>query len=214
MYKIYIKESLLLLTNSQEGKALLPGKEGFIVAPMSGRSHHILKYVNLLENASNFTTVVLYDDDVESLFKRFEELFKEVGAAGGVVRNDDGKILMIFRRGYWDLPKGKIDPGESEPEAALREVTEETGVDGLTLGEFICPTYHIYREKKQRYLKKTYWYKMSTSENGVLTPQAEEGIELAGWYNPEDLINGSKKTYQNIAIVTQREIELTSKNIL
>ena len=52
-----------------------------------------------------------------------------VDAAGGVVVRD-GRVLLVHRPRYddWSLPKGKLDPGESFEEAALREVEEETGL--------------------------------------------------------------------------------------
>ena len=58
----------------------------------------------------------------------------EVSAAGGVVLRRDGRgptqVAVIHRPKYmdWSLPKGKLEPGESWEDAALREVEEETGI--------------------------------------------------------------------------------------
>ncbi len=55
-------------------------------------------------------------DDLTS----FSKGMTSVEAAGGLVLNEKGEVLMIFRRGSWDLPKGKIDPNESVETAAIR----------------------------------------------------------------------------------------------
>ncbi len=55
-----------------------------------------------------------------------------VRAAGGFVSAPDGRMLLILRNGRWDLPKGKVEPGETLLQAALREVQEETGIHGLS----------------------------------------------------------------------------------
>jgi ADP-ribose pyrophosphatase YjhB (NUDIX family) len=52
---------------------------------------------------------------------------KIVMAAGGLVENEHGEILLIYRKKHWDLPKGKLDAGETLEECAVREVEEETG---------------------------------------------------------------------------------------
>ena len=110
-----------------------------------------------------------------------------ITAAGGLVQNNEGAFLLIYRRGFWDLPKGKLDPGESIPECALREVQEETGVLNLSIAHEITQTWHTYKQKN-RILKKTYWYDMITSDVN-LTPQLEEDIEEARWVDPQEFLN-------------------------
>ena len=107
-----------------------------------------------------------------------------IHAAGGIVTNENGEILMIFRRGKWDFPKGKVEPDESCEAAALREVTEETGVHGLQLGEALPMTQHTYDLHGTHILKHTHWYRM-TAPAQVLIPQTEEDIEQALWVKPE-----------------------------
>ena len=128
-----------------------------------------LSYYLMLERAKNCRKHALKrckwgtqeSTDYEKLVADFQSNYKILEAAGGLVYNAEGKILLIFRRDFWDLPKGKIDPGESKAAAAVREVEEETGLKDITLGDLITETYHTYRTKKgNRILKRTYWFRM------------------------------------------------------
>lgn len=108
---------------------------------------------------------------------------KHVEAAGGyVIRpTDDGiSVLMIFRRGVWDLPKGKVNPGETPAGCALREVAEETGAAGLAIQRGVGMTLHTYVEHDATVLKTTWWFLMSTTSN-EFKPQKEEQIERVEW---------------------------------
>ena len=105
---------------------------------------------------------------------------------------------MIFRRGKWDLPKGKLDKGESIDECALREVKEETGLKHLVLGDKICDTYHIYVLNNEQMLKRTAWYKMKGVSTDKLMPQQEEGILDARWVNEAGIPPLAAKTYEAI----------------
>jgi 8-oxo-dGTP pyrophosphatase MutT (NUDIX family) len=111
----------------------------------------------------------------------FSAAFKSITAAGGRVENEDQDVLMIYRRDKWDLPKGKVDEGETIPEAALREVKEECGVNQLTLGSKLGIIYHLYHHKGKWILKDTHWFKMQGSIEDVLIPQHEEDIMQIQW---------------------------------
>ena len=108
-----------------------------------------------------------------------------ITAAGGLVQNKEGAFLLIFRRGFWDLPKGKLDAGETIPDCAVREVQEETGVQHLEIRDFITKTYHVFKQNGEFKLKITYWYEMYSDYGGTLSPQADEGIKKAKWKNFE-----------------------------
>lgn len=112
-----------------------------------------------------------------------------ITAAGGVViRTVDGKeqLLLIFRRGAWDLPKGKLDPGETIEQCALREVSEETGVTGLSITRFLALSHHEYEDEWGTWSKTTHWYLMGIEgDGGDLTPQTEEDIERLEWVTLE-----------------------------
>ena len=124
-------------------------------------------------------------------------------AAGGLVQNSKGEFLLIYRRGFWDLPKGKLDAGEFIPECAVREVQEETGIQTLELGPFICTTTHHYFDKwlNKDVVKHTHWYTMLSLENEALVPQTEEDIEKIEWVPREQLPQYLLQTYPTIRYV-------------
>ena len=108
---------------------------------------------------------------------------KSVTAAGGlVVRQKKGEIrlLLIYRRGAWDLPKGKIDKGETIEACAVREVQEEVGIKELRILAPAGTTVHGYPEGKRFMVKRTWWYFMETPERSF-TPEKREGIEKVKW---------------------------------
>lgn len=125
---------------------------------------------------------------------------KKIIAAGGIVRNENDEILLIFRRGKWDLPKGKLDQGEEIPACALREVQEETGLTEITLGEFIGTTTHEYFDtySQQDVEKESHWYAMQAAPSQKLIPQTEEDIEEIEWVRTEILEVYMNNTYPAI----------------
>ena len=125
---------------------------------------------------------------------------KKIIAGGGVVVNENNQVLFIYRRKKWDLPKGKLDPGEDIKACAIREVMEETGIRNLTIGNLIIVTTHSYEEKGLNMQKETHWFEMkaSTVDNSTLTPQLEEDIEKIEWVSPENLEEYLSETYTTI----------------
>ena len=126
-------------------------------------------------------------------------------AAGGIVMNPNHEILWIYRRGFWDLPKGKLDPNETIENCAIREVMEETGINHLVLGKLILTTTHQYHDKylNEEVEKTTYWYQMSTDKLQAGIPQTEEDIEAVAWVKQADLAPYLAKTYDNIKKVME-----------
>ena len=119
-------------------------------------------------------------------FKSLEKAFKTVKAGGGLVKNSKGDFLLIFRRGKWDLPKGKLDAGETIEVCALREVQEETGVSDLKIVKKLPKTYHLFvSSNNEIILKKCYWFEMETIDERPLKPQLEEEISEAVWLPKE-----------------------------
>jgi 8-oxo-dGTP pyrophosphatase MutT (NUDIX family) len=121
-----------------------------------------------------------------------------IQAGGGLVENEKGEFLFMFRRGKWDLPKGKLDPGESLESCAIREVEEETGIRAIELKKFLLITEHAYTERGVALLKETHWWLMKTNGNQPLVPQTEEDITELRWIGRRDLKMVLQNTYPGI----------------
>ncbi|WP_369410265.1 NUDIX hydrolase [Hufsiella ginkgonis] len=147
---------------------------------------NFLTFYRKVKNAPVPKSYFLLTADARKLFKSIKKTLQLVGAAGGLVRNEENKYLFIFRKGKWDLPKGKIDSGERTRDAAVREVEEECGIKVNKLGEKICKTWHVYEMGGSVVLKKTSWYHMVAKNQPHLIPQLEEGITDARWISPGD----------------------------
>lgn len=133
---------------------------------------------------------------------------ERITAAGGVVvdtldKDSDHKVLLIHRRGVWDLPKGKLEEGESIEECAIREVSEEVGLKTEpTVVAPLIQTYHEYERSNIRYGKTTHWYLMKLNSNNFeFIPQKEEGIEKVEWV-PLERAKG-KVGYDNLKEVLE-----------
>lgn len=142
----------------------------------------------------------------DDILEKFASKIPMVVAAGGLVKNKKGKVLFIFREGKWDLPKGKLDKGESMEAAAIREVEEETGVNGLRVERYLQTTYHIFKRNGRYKLKKVYWFEMLTAYNGELVAQAEEGITKVKWKGPKKTQKALKNSYRNIRILFEENL--------
>lgn len=153
--------------------------------------------VDDLEDKKKSGAVVI-GKDAETLKKIFISSFETIEAAGGIVQNDEKDILFIFRRGKWDLPKGKMEPGESPEICAEREIEEETGVKGLTLKRKIGDTYHLYHENNKMILKISKWFYFTCHANRDLRPQPEEDITEVKWIQTRVIKEPMLNTYKTI----------------
>ncbi len=125
----------------------------------------------------------------------FASIFKNIEAAGGLIKNNKNEYLFINRLGKWDLPKGKLEKGEAIKKAAIRECEEECGVNNLKIEKTLNPTYHIYFHKEKYVLKRTHWFLISTDFKGKLIPQTEEGITEVKWIKKAFLKQIKTNTY-------------------
>ena len=124
--------------------------------------------------------------------------YKEVNAAGGLVHNSKGQYLMIRRNDRWDLPKGHQEPDEVITDTALREVWEETGLEGLQLEDFICVTHHCYNREGRWILKHTWWYNMLCTGSENTRPQTEENITQAVFMDKKEVAEALNDAYPSI----------------
>lgn len=143
-----------------------------------------LLYLLRTRKMKNLDSITLVTKDKKSMKNFIKSRFMIIKAAGGIVSKKD-KILMIYRLGKWDFPKGKFDRGESPAECAKREVEEETNIK-VKLGPHICNTWHTYTQNRKSILKKTYWFAMDTISDIGMKPQLEEGIEEILWLSETD----------------------------
>ncbi len=192
----YHDKPLVLTTDAADYCRAHPLAAGFLRFEGAFPRHYRLA-LRHLEKAGTIGALV-EDESPGALLEGIHERFKPVNAGGGVVWDEAGAVLMIYRRGRWDLPKGKQDPGERIDATALREVQEETGLGEVRLGAWLCDTYHIYTHKGTDLLKTTSWYAMHAPAGAPLQPQAEEAILEARWMDAGAIQNILSKTYEAI----------------
>ena len=152
-----------------------------------------------LYNEKHDSNILIITPAVEETLESLFDYAQPVIAAGGIIKNEKNETLIIFRRGYWDMPKGKVDKGEKIINAAQREVWEETGVEIATVQEDAKLSYHCYKLKGKDSIKETHWYHMTARDGQTkLKPQAAEGIEHAVWATDFDIKTLEKKFYPMI----------------
>ncbi|MCC7028722.1 MAG: NUDIX domain-containing protein [Chitinophagaceae bacterium] len=139
---------------------------------------------------------VLIVGPVNESLDTLKSTFTLITAGGGVVQNQKNDFLFIYRRGKWDLPKGKAEEGEVIEDCALREVMEETGVRQLEMIRPLCTTYHLYFDHEFIF-KETFWFLMKSNDR-LLRPQAAEGISKALWVNGKNIGKQLQNTYESI----------------
>ncbi|MHB0756713.1 NUDIX hydrolase [Polaribacter sp. M15] len=191
MYKVFVNDKPIIITSS------LKNENKYAVYPFK----HIL-FEEILHKLKfdAIKGIVLYSTDLEKDWTNFKHHLDVIPAAGGLVTNAQQEILFIYRNNVWDLPKGKIEKGESTATAAIREVEEECGIFNLKLGKKLCITYHIYNQDGLK-LKETHWYFMSSKYTGALSPQLEEGITKVCFKNEQEISDALQNTYANIKLV-------------
>jgi 8-oxo-dGTP pyrophosphatase MutT (NUDIX family) len=151
---------------------------------------------------------VFLHQDEQAVLQSIKDHLTVVQAAGGLVHVGGEQLLLIYRRGKWDLPKGKLDEGEDLPACATREVEEETGVANLRTEELLTVTYHTYHEREHFVLKETYWYLMAADQLQPVTPQEDEDIEKCEWVKMDRLAPYLDNTYPTIVEVVKKGTEV------
>jgi len=177
MYKVFINERVIYFTNNKGSN--IQFSSGLVLNFFSSEIAPFI--VDLLFEGAKIEKVIIEVDDYESAFIQFQSDFKLIKAAGGIVENLKQEKLFIYRLDKWDLPKGKIEKGESIEDGAIREIMEECGVTDLTIRKQLKDTFHIYELNGQLILKQTYWFEIISCYEGDLTPQIEEDITKVEW---------------------------------
>lgn len=196
MYKVFVKDiPIILSTEKNMGNhyTTIPLKDAPFKKLVKRIYNGELLYVNL------------YHKNAEKLESFLREKIKVVEAAGGLVRNSKRETLFIRRNKKWDLPKGKIEKGETYREAAIREVMEETGIENLEIQDFLMTTYHIFNRNDKFRLKVTYWYEMLSDYEGELTPESAEGIKKVRWKDFDKSKKALQDSYENIKLLFSEE---------
>jgi len=193
MYKVFVNEKKLLLSKQPENLEKEIGYENVTTLEIA---------LDLLENTS-VKELNIFGENIDQIWGEFQSLFRIIEAAGGIVNNPHGEVLFIKRLGKWDLPKGKMEKGESREESAVREIEEETGLKDVELVRFINTTYHIYIERNgDKVLKCTHWFEMNFNGEDTSKPQIEEGITEVAWKNTSQIEEEVfPSTFKNIKLI-------------
>jgi len=190
MYKVFFNQKPIFLTTE-----LVPQTDRTPVLFIKFSSpENIVKALK----SKKTECLYLYHQKEDKLWMHFLRHFPIVEAAGGLVRHQDGRFLFIYRNDKWDLPKGRIEKNEPIRIAAVREVEEETGVDGLEIVKPLIETFHVFNRNGKYKLKKTFWFEMKTASTVNLIPQLNEGIEQAVWIFEKEIPHKFENAYENI----------------
>lgn len=193
MYKVFVNEKKLLVSKQSEALEKTLKYDSFTTLEIA---------LDLLQNTS-VKELNVYGEQIDEIWEEFKKLFRIIEAAGGIVNRPNGDVLFIKRLGKWDLPKGKMEKGESREESAVREIEEETNLQNVELLDFINTTYHIYTERNgDKVLKYTHWFEMNFDGEDTSKPQLEEGITEVAWKNTSQIESEVfPNTFKNIQLI-------------
>lgn len=199
--KIYFGDKMVCLCDmlSSEMKSLKKEKGTIYVQGIPEEEY--IKSISKKMEDKDVKALIIENKDFKELKNAFLGCFKNIIACGGLVQNENKDVLFIFRRGKWDLPKGKIEAGEALDECAKREIEEETGVKDLVFKHKICETFHVYEEKGITILKTSHWFYFKTNSKQKLDPQTEEDITEVKWIPTSEIAKPMKNTYATIKVV-------------
>ena len=209
--KINFKKFNNLKIRNEDFDTLVDGSSGIVTKKLFSRvliyDATIATVVDLLKKMTHKKFKKIYSITItlkrfKYVLKHVKKMFKIIKAGGGVVKNNNDQILFIYRLKKWDLPKGKLDKGETIRDCAKREVEEETKVK-VNLKQKIISTWHTYTRNKKFILKKTTWFKMDCVDDSKMKPQKKEKIEKVEWMNNstiKEILLNSYKTLNHVMI--------------
>ncbi len=202
-YKVFIKNTLLIFTDIS---FLDENATIYYDYQLNSFEDDFYKFIESFEGS---IFIKCEKDSPFHVMTHFFRSFKKIDAAGGwVIKN--AQVLFIYRNGFWDLPKGKVEKGETIAEAALREVEEECGLTNLVLKDKIIETYHCYEMKGRWVFKTNHWYLMHYHGDETLIPQTEEGITEVKWFNGNEVPLLYAQTYASLVDLMDVGLKLIS----
>jgi 8-oxo-dGTP pyrophosphatase MutT (NUDIX family) len=214
MLKIYFNNKSLFITNqiTKELEEYLHHEETVLIDEFN--NHTVKAMIHEME-ASQIHAGVFLHDDVDEVLKAFKKKLVLVKAAGGLVHTEDDNLLLIFRRGKWDLPKGKVDDNEKIEACAVREINEETGLVKPEIEKSLCITYHTYYQDGKHILKESHWFLMKAQKQTNLIPQVEEGIDKCEWVPVDQLTSYMENTHASVLDVVNAGVKILheTKNV-
>lgn len=203
MYKVFVNDLPIILSTQKN--------IGSNYINISIKKANLKKLIKKVESGE-LQYLNLYHRKEKKLLKHLKKKLKVIIAAGGLVYNSKNEILFIYRNNKWDLPKGKAKKNEDIEKTAIREVEEETHVEGLEIVSFLQVTYHIINRNNKYKLKETHWYQMKTEYEGKLIPELSEGIKKAKWKDFEQAQKALNKSYANIKLLFPNEYLIQHPN--
>ncbi|MBL7110740.1 MAG: NUDIX domain-containing protein [Bacteroidales bacterium] len=194
MYKVFFKDRIIYLHDDIAKVSEMQ----YDYVGAYGSFQDLKAQLDTFFRSANNKSLFIFHNDLDELYKSFQSYFRFIPAAGGLVRNEKGDNLVIFRRGKWDLPKGKADQGEKPENTAIREVEEECIIKGVTIVRFITLTYHIYYIKEEIVLKRTDWFEMKYTGKQNPKPYEKEDITDFKWLPDDQLSTIEVNTYPSV----------------
>ncbi len=163
-------------------------------------------------NNNDIDSFNIYSYKIDSLWNAFRGYFENRIASGGLLLNENGKLLFIRRHDKWDIPKGHLLDNESIREGAVREIEEETGLWAGKARLILKPTYHVYKKGVKWILKETHWYVFEDTGEGKANPQESEGITELRWFNREEIKYVHQDTWPSISDVIHEAVRKLQNN--
>jgi 8-oxo-dGTP pyrophosphatase MutT (NUDIX family) len=210
MRTVYFNDKPLLLTRNLLQLENLNNKKEIIIS--EGEDQNTISGIIKAMQSSEIEKGFLFNENIELSLDAIKKQFTLIKAAGGFVHFNYTHILFIFRKGKWDLPKGKLDANESLEICAVREVKEETGIRQTELKIHLHTSYHTYYEKENHLLKETYWYLLESKQMEPLVPQRGESIEKCEWVDIENIASYLLNTHPSIFDVVIHGLAELNKN--
>lgn len=207
-YKVYFGERSISFINAEGGCAAVRDDGSVFSSEEAGGDEWLQDLAAKFDSAADEPHITVRCTDTGAVFDLFKKGLKvEVAAGGAVFRKPllgRNRLLLYFRRGFWDMPKGHLEEGETLEQCAVREVQEETGLNHLVTGEKICVTFHTYHMKGNFVLKESHWYRMTSTVREPLKVQTDEDIVKGRWCSPRRARRLLRHAYPSIRDVASK----------